>query len=60
MNTLDLQAIGLEEMAEVETMNVDGGIVGAFLLAAAVWVAWDIAMNPKDAYRQLEAGYQSR
>jgi lactobin A/cerein 7B family class IIb bacteriocin len=36
MNTLDLQALGLEEMNQVEMMDVDGGII-PLAVAVAIW-----------------------
>ena len=55
MNTLDLNAYGVQEMNKQEMVETDGGLWKALFIAAAVHIYnnWDVA---RDAFRAGAAG----
>lgn len=57
MNTLDLQALGLEEMNEVEMSDVDGGIMG--LLFAYAFQAAVVGSLAAGVYASFKSGYDA-
>jgi lactobin A/cerein 7B family class IIb bacteriocin len=55
MNTLDLQALGLEEMNEVQMMDVDGGIIPLAAIVAIWGIQAAIDIGLITAYATLKA-----
>ncbi|MDO5665837.1 MAG: class IIb bacteriocin, lactobin A/cerein 7B family [Bacteroidia bacterium] len=54
MKNLEFMELNAQELEEV-----NGGIIGWLIGGLATYVFFDIVMNPKSAWAELEAGYKS-
>lgn len=54
MNNLEFKELNAHELE-----SVNGGIIGFLAAGLATYILWDLVMNPKSAWSELEEGYNS-
>ncbi|MFV0312786.1 MAG: hypothetical protein ACK5KN_14220 [Dysgonomonas sp.] len=60
MKKLDLAALGVEEMSEVQMQETNGGFLQLIAAGFLAYVAWDVIMNPSDAASAFKEGMDAR
>ncbi|MEA5127951.1 class IIb bacteriocin, lactobin A/cerein 7B family [Proteiniphilum sp.] len=54
MKNLEFMELNAQELEEV-----NGGIIGWVIATLVTYVVMDVVMNPKSAWAEIEAGYNS-